>query len=289
MTHDWTPRLVGDTYVGALFAPGSWSISAEVFLYIAYVPLALLFHWRLKSETAILWLLGVLIAVVSLFYVGRIVGWWLPTFDYAPPSFDHWLYYRSPYCRVSEFMLGVLVAALYNVRSAIPVTRRERFVAEIAAGIGAVWTVALLLGGAIPGLYEPTLMLQFSWGFAPSAGAVIFYLARCKSPLSRIAGNRFVLALGDASYSIYLLQWIFVGFFSTGGVMASVLLVPKIVLVWLMTILLSLGCYRYFELPARQFIRQMLVANGFIISGFLLRKREAIRGAAEPSEPAKVL
>ena len=282
MTHDWTPRLVAGTYVGALFVPESWSISAEVSLYIAYVPLAFLFYRQVKSETAILWLLGVLTTLVSLFYVGRIIGWWLPSFDYAPPSFDHWLYYRSPFCRLSEFMLGVLVAALYNVRSPIPVTRRERVVAEIAAGVGAVWAVALLLGGAVPGLYEPTLMLQFSWGFAPSAGAVIYYLARCKSVFSHVAENRFVVALGDASYSIYMLQWIFIGVFGSGGhIMANVLLVPKIVMVWLMTILLSLGCYHYFELPARRFIRRMLAIDR--VRGFFPRKDEAM------SECAKVL
>jgi peptidoglycan/LPS O-acetylase OafA/YrhL len=271
MTHDWTPRLVSDTYVGALFAPGSWSISAEVFLYIAYVPLAFLFHRRLKSEIVILWLLGLLITVVSLFYVGWIIGWWLPSFDFTPPSFDHWLYYRSPFCRLSEFMLGVLIAALYNVRSAIPVTRRERVVAELAACVGAIWAVALLLGGAVPGLYEATLKLQVSWGLAPSAGAVIYYLARCKSVLSHVAENRFVVALGEASYSIYMLQWIFIGFFGSGGhILANGLLVPKIVVVWLMTVLLSLGCYHYFELPARRFIRRMLAIDQ--VRGFLLRK-----------------
>jgi peptidoglycan/LPS O-acetylase OafA/YrhL len=71
--------------------------------------------------------------------------------------------------------------------------------------------------------------------------------------------------LGDASYSIYLLQWVFF----------SVLLVPKIVLAWMMTAILSLGCYRYFERPARSFIRRVMAPEKF--SGLFLRKPSTVR------------
>jgi peptidoglycan/LPS O-acetylase OafA/YrhL len=37
MTHGWSPQVVGNIFLGDLFAPASWSISAEVFLYLIYL------------------------------------------------------------------------------------------------------------------------------------------------------------------------------------------------------------------------------------------------------------
>jgi peptidoglycan/LPS O-acetylase OafA/YrhL len=286
MTHDWTPTVVFNGLLGDVFAPGAWSISAEVLLYIVYIPLAPLLARCLTSERVILWALGVLVALVSLFYLGRVIGWWLPTTEYTYLGLDFWLYHRSPFCRLSEFTLGALIAALYNVRSTSPVTMRERTVSAIAAGIGVVWALALLLSGAVPGLGKQVMTLQLSWGFAPSVAAVIYYLARCKSPVSRLVENRAMIALGDASYSIYLLQWLTFSTFMAQGVAANALLVPKILLAWLMTALLSLGCYYYFERPARSCIRRLLAIER--LRGLLPGKRAAVPLVSDSPEPSNV-
>jgi peptidoglycan/LPS O-acetylase OafA/YrhL len=279
MTHDWSPQVVGNVFLGDVFAPGSWSISAEVSLYLTYIAMARPIDRFLKSEKAVLFVIGALVAVVSLFYIGKAAGWWYPTMDFSYPSMDHWLLYRSPLCRISEFALGVLVAALYNARRELPLTARERALAAIAAGIGAVWAVALLVVGEIPATKNQVLLFQLSWGFAPSVAALMFYLARCKSRLSWFVENKTIILLGDASYSIYLLQWVFFSVLAAPGVAANVLLVPKIVLAWTMTVVLSLGCYRYFECPARSFIRRVMAPDRF--SGLFVRKPSAARVPAE--------
>ena len=137
------------------------------------------------------------------------------------------------------------MAALYTARRETPVTVRERSLAAIAAGIGVVWAVALLLLGEIPATKNQVLLFQVSWGFAPSVAALMFYLARCKRPLSWFVENKTIILLGDASYSIYLLQWVVFSVMAAAGVAVNALLVPKIVLAWMMTAILSLGCYRY--------------------------------------------
>jgi peptidoglycan/LPS O-acetylase OafA/YrhL len=48
----------------------------------------------------------------------------------------------------------------------------------------------------------------------------------------------------------------------SSGVSTNQLLVPKIALAWLMTGLLALGCYRYFEWPMRVFLRRALALRG---------------------------
>jgi peptidoglycan/LPS O-acetylase OafA/YrhL len=274
MTHGWTPQVVGNIFLGDLFAPASWSISTEVFLYLIYIAMARPIDRFLNSDKSVLFAMGALVVVVSLFYGGQVVGWWYTILDFSYPSMDHWLFYRSPLCRVSEFGLGVLVAALYNLRSASAVTVRERTLAGIAAAVGAVWAAALLLGGEIPAIRDQVLILRLSWGFAPSVAALMFFLARCRSPLSWFAENKAVISLGDASYSIYMLQWVFFSVFSAHGVAANGLLAPKIVLAWMMTAILSLGSYRYFECPARSFIRRILAPDRF--GALILRKPPAV-------------
>ena len=89
MTHDWSPQVVGSGFLGDVFAPGSWSISAEVFLYLMYIATARPIYRFLKCEQAILLMIGALVAVVTLFYVGKTAGWWYATMDFSYPSMDH--------------------------------------------------------------------------------------------------------------------------------------------------------------------------------------------------------
>ena len=95
-----------------------------------------------------------------------------------------------------------------------------------------------------------------------------------------------MIALGNASYSIYLLQWLTFSTFMAQGVAANVLLVPKILLAWLMTVLLSLGCYHYFERPARSFIRRLLAAER--VRGLLPGKRASVPVTADSPDLSNV-
>jgi peptidoglycan/LPS O-acetylase OafA/YrhL len=251
MTHDWIDRTVTGIPLGDLYAPGSWSISAEVLLYLFYIPMAYALR-RLRSCRVILGAIIALVAVVTLFYVGRIAGWW-----WAAPNY--WLFYRSPWCRLTEFGLGALVAALYCARSEVMATVQEHRYAALAMLLGGAWVVGLLIATGLPWVKNPAAVLLESWGLAPSAAALIYYLARFKSPLSAWTENKMAIMLGEASYSIYLLHWVFVWVFTSSVVDANALLLPKLLLAWLMTMLLALGCYRYFEWPARLAIRRAMV------------------------------
>jgi hypothetical protein len=62
---------------------------------------------------------------------------------------------------------------------------------------------------------------------------------------------------------------------AAAGVAVNALLVPKIVLAWMMTAILSLGCYCNFDCPARSFIRRVMAPDRF--SGLSLRKTSAVR------------
>jgi hypothetical protein len=67
--------------------------------------------------------------------------------------------------------------------------------------------------------------------------------------------------------------------FSAHGVAANGLLAPKIVLAWMMTAILSLGSYPYFECPARSFIHRILARDSF--GTLILRKPPAVHLSVE--------
>jgi len=106
--------------------------------------------------------------------------------------------------------------------------------------LGGAWVVGLLIATGLPWVKNPAAVLLESWGLAPSAAALIYYLARFKSPLSAWTENKMAIMLGEASYSIYLLHWVFVWVFTSSVVDANALLLPKLLLAWLMTMLLAL-------------------------------------------------
>src|SRR6202022_4378777 len=96
MAHCLASQGVGNGFLGDVFAPGSWSISAEVFLYLIYIAMARPIYRFLNSEQVILLIIGALVALVSLFYVGKAAGWWYAPLDFSYPNTDPGLFYDPP-------------------------------------------------------------------------------------------------------------------------------------------------------------------------------------------------
>ena len=99
--------------------------------------------------------------------------------------------------------------------------------------------------------------MNMNFALAPSAALLIFCAARYRNVACRLLNARAVIVFGDASYSIYLLHF---------GVLATVAwLVPPhgiildtllLVIVMVAILLASVLLYRYYEAPARKWLRQ---------------------------------
>src|SRR5829696_8141756 len=102
------------------------------------------------------------------------------------------------------------------------------------------------------------------FALAPSAAVMIFCAARYSGPIARVLTNRPMQALGEASYSIYLLHFfvlIIAARLSAGTLPATTsnisFAVTKFVLLDILILLISLASYRYFEAPARTWLRSL--------------------------------
>jgi peptidoglycan/LPS O-acetylase OafA/YrhL len=122
LTQSWWYVVYGNKLLIYWIFPLSWSISTEMYFYIAYVAAVFLILLIHRQATAVLSALAYGIIVMCLFILSE--RYLLPTLSFAqhyvpnyiPPegnfgnSFYFWLFYFSPYVRVFEFLMGCMTA-----------------------------------------------------------------------------------------------------------------------------------------------------------------------------------
>jgi peptidoglycan/LPS O-acetylase OafA/YrhL len=121
--------------------------------------------------------------------------------------FVRWLLYFSPYLRIGEFILGALVAQFYVQLQARKATAVENTLgnAIFIAAVGSVFVISYFAYG--PGIAMNVFeKMDMNFALAPSAALLIFCAARYRSAVSRLLNTPAAIALGDASYSIYLVH-----------------------------------------------------------------------------------
>jgi len=205
LTQSWIywPINQIDSLMGGIggASPLTWSISTEIFFYVAFIFLArpILRLRSLPAACAILvwsvaWL-GITWVVID--SLPAINAWAVSYFGgVASPgngdnSFAYWLTYMSPYWRIGDFVLGCLAAQVYACLRGWSVTL-------VILGLSSIG----LLFGLLIGPTQDTFVL------APAVAATILLSVTYKSWLSSALSWRIVIALGDASYSVYLTHYV---------------------------------------------------------------------------------
>jgi peptidoglycan/LPS O-acetylase OafA/YrhL len=266
LTQSWIPRdpeghpLMRDWGVNTQL---TWSVSTEWFFYLVYPLVAVIVHRLRRARFAIALVLAW--CVLSLIVVGLANG------SHAAATNYEWFIYESPYLRISEFVLGVLVAQLYSILADRKPGLREAWAGSIAGWltiIGAVVEIALLGRAAAAGHVPTSLTLTF--GYAPLCALLIFCTTRYDNWLARFFSQPLIITLGDASYSQYLLHIyvmqllvaMVVMFYpplppvATGALVVPICVI-KVAAAVILVSMVSVGSYRLFENPARQWIRRL--------------------------------
>jgi peptidoglycan/LPS O-acetylase OafA/YrhL len=242
LTQDWTPTIVNGALLTTLFIGGAWSISAEIALYGFYL-LSARAMTALTTTRAFCAMATLTIAGLVFFggYAGR---FWLGDLDQ-----QGWWLSLSPWCRVPEFLLGALCAQLYVQVHTVAITPSQTTFVRWIGAAGAIWIVCAFL------LCYRYIYVQAAFNFAPGIAAVMFCLASCRSRASALVENPPALAIGEASYSVYMLHGFVLYLVMQGDYPSIPLAIFRIAIAWALISFLSLGVYRYFEAPARRFIK----------------------------------
>ena len=261
-------------------APLTWSISTEWFFYLAY-PAICVALIRLKRPWAVLvitvcWMILWTTLASFLFERGPNIdahavahfGMVASQVNGFNDSFFRWVLYFSPYLRIGEFILGCLTAHLYEAFKSRTVGVREASIAEVV-----FFAVAASIPAILYATYSPDVgfillkELQFNFGLAPSVAMLIFCCARYQLPLARWISSRPMVALGDASYSIYMIHMLVFYVAASSYVALPVnrytvaVLGIRYVFLLALIVLISLGLHATFEKPTRIWMRGLVLAR----------------------------
>ncbi len=257
----------------------SWSISTELFFYIIYIFISR----RISSVVSAVRLRYFIYAYCLLafglsFFVMGARNVWLPTVYHAVAGpfgvddpkhadvFFRWLTYESPYARCFEFLLGCLVAQLCRLEGANERPGRAGLVLT-AVALGSILAIyGIILGGpcnfVVQNFCGTLSAMHRNFLFAPSIALLLYCLYRYRTPLVTLLEWRPIVALGEASYSIYLIH------VSILQIFLQSFLVPQPLFwsPWLdfayslvfgvaLVLVFAVGSYRVIEVPARAWLR----------------------------------
>jgi peptidoglycan/LPS O-acetylase OafA/YrhL len=248
----------------ATFAP-DWSISAEWFFYVAFVPLTFAVAGLRRPTLALAILCGPgAIALAASFYY-----WHEPLTEFSRNWFWHragisadpwrWFSYYSPFLRLLEFLAGVLVAKSYQAHASggqAPVAAWFIMVVALA------WCATVIIDSAVTN--EALRYILPSFIFAPALVPFMLCLCRYESGLSRLLASRPAAFLGEISYSIYIWSFFVMTMMAKFYVsteesaLAYANSVVKMMVIVGLTIVFAYGSYALIEAPSRRKIREIL-------------------------------
>ncbi|SAL67154.1 acetylase [Caballeronia udeis] len=210
----------------------SWSISCEAFFY-ALFPLLLRRLEAIRVKTLFVVCAGLWI----------LQGLWIVFLQHALPASRHgFLVAEFPITHLFEFIIGMCTAIKFDELRARGTSLHSRGVALISVALVAI----LVLAYWRP--VSPAYYLE-----SPFFAALILGLVLLERPVVGLLNQRWLVRLGEASYSLYLIHVplahlaFIAGFRQSNGWIAMVF-----------SICLSAVIFQYFEEPMRRRIRARL-------------------------------
>jgi peptidoglycan/LPS O-acetylase OafA/YrhL len=264
---------------------GAWSISTECFFYVCFA-IWMLIETRSKSRNfirnaSLSSMAGILVALSILFtervnltpilsaWVGDPHGVW-----------SWWFGYVSPYVRIGEFIAGVCAARMYMTTRNTAYADSDRRSANwlcVASGLGIILFTGYNFYFGITSDTDNTwvtpdnliLFLSLNFGCAPFLAYIFYACSRYPNQLTRLFSIPFVVAGGEISYSLYLLQFGVIHYLvptpppaiQAIGVSGYFLCMLKVVLCIVITTIVSIITYRIIEVPSRIYLRKLLSSS----------------------------
>lgn len=223
-----------------------WSLSTEALFYVCYPFFAPLLN-RMRGVWLGLFLVVVSVITVELPFIAAdyrdVIDSWAVSYFGEQPGlvFYQWLTFNSPWFRIFEFLLGAGAAQLYCSDRLARGTR----VVGILSIVG-VFSLIDFFHSMIP--------------LAPLVTVAVYCAAVSQQrPLSWFS-SRFMVAAGEASYSLYLLHYFVIH--DWGSTLATAKSLPyRFVLYFLLmavSIALARLTYLCFERPAMRVLRKVI-------------------------------
>ena len=209
----------------------SWSLSAEAFFYLLF-PMIGTAIWKLRRRLAVFFAIGLYLGSVTIILA------------LSHRGFGENVWYYMPIFRLSEFIVGILVAkfhtaALSNDRSKLIL--RNAAIPVLIGSIMCFCLISLSQGAFSKALLQTVL-------FVPIHAAIVVSLASDPPYLNRFLSLPILVLLGEASYGLYLIHIPLWHVFQSCNLLGRPLCYLAFIL---LAVLLSVCSFLYFESPSR--------------------------------------
>lgn len=214
----------------------TWSLSVEWQFYIL-LPIFLFLAYRIKQTKSAL-----KIAFTGLFAVSLVLA------IYLTPKMSSASFFLLP-TRAWEMLAGGLIFLFFNK---INLTQQRSTVIELTGFLLVAISVVSFTGSTPWPSYNAIL---------PVLGTFLILLASNQKSL--LTNNKVAQFLGNTSYSIYLWHWPLVFYLSYLEKSNNVLWIIGAIL---LSVLLGWVSYKYIENPSRNFLSNLNIAKGYILT-----------------------
>jgi peptidoglycan/LPS O-acetylase OafA/YrhL len=217
------------------FNAPSWSISDELFFYLMFPGLILLFQKYRFSK------------LVCLFFILCIpVGIYL-----TPAIWIHKLFYINPLVRIGDFVLGILLYYVF-----VKVKYQAWTSSKTIGTILEILSIALFITFFC---FHNSIAIGYRYScyyWLPML-AIIFVFSLQAGLISNILSNKFLILLGEISFGFYMLHYLVIYYLLIFNTQFHWNLgdYPLIICMFLLTVLASFFTYYFIELPSNKAIK----------------------------------
>ncbi|MEV4636661.1 acyltransferase [Actinoplanes sp. NPDC049548] len=197
LVHPWIPSEASIQGTNA----SVWSLACEVFFYLCFPLLALLFN-RIREDRLWRWTWAFIVATMAVPYAAKLLPA-TPKMDWSDTSLlRFWFVYELPAVRLLEFSLGILLARLV-------ISGRWK-------GVRLRWALALLVPAYFASLLRPFALSHILPELSGVTATFVIPLVLVigATATADIAGrrtwasSRLMVWLGEASFAFYLIHWL---------------------------------------------------------------------------------
>ncbi|RUT65168.1 acyltransferase [Morganella morganii] len=220
----------------------SWSISCELFFYIAFCVVV-----KLKTKYIISLLLSILLTNTY--------------FIISPPDHinTHWFFYINPIFRFSDFLIGVLLCRFY-LSSSFLLTKKSGTVLEVIS------LSLLFFTFYIASNFISDMNVKYDILFIPCMALVVFSFSYGAGYISGLLSNKILILLGEASFSLYMLHYMVISkvteLMSPNGNDYYDIFTYAITSLTI-SVFLSVICYKYYEKPINKVLRNAWIRRHY--------------------------
>ena len=214
----------------------SWSISDEMFFYLAFPFLILLIPNFKHFKTFII--LSIVALVPLLTFI-------------IPDNYYHQIFYIHPFIRIVDFIVGIIVFNIYRSCSTKVFKISYDFL-EISALI-------LLLIFFLCHQWIPQVALYSFYYWLPMS-YLIFAFSYQKGKISKLLSKEIFIHLGEISFGFYMFHWLIIQYFLS--VNSKLLNIESdaivTIIIFFISLIISHLSFIYFEKPMNKYVKKIL-------------------------------